>query len=126
MSILSGAAFFGGMFMKERGYMVSKQQDDIKAMQMLHLRIDDIQEIILQVRVLVYADRLSWEGRAGARAVDFCDCRVLVVVSFAAAWAAPLCRSLNRSARTDWKDSLRRSSAWRFATRSAASSRRTT
>ena len=34
--------------MKERGYMVSKQQDDMKAMQMLHLRIDDIQEIILQ------------------------------------------------------------------------------
>eukprot|EP00750_Incisomonas_marina_P031633 INCI8260.2.p1 GENE.INCI8260.2~~INCI8260.2.p1 ORF type:complete len:607 (-),score=105.06 INCI8260.2:142-1962(-) len=48
LSVACGGAFFGGLFMKERGYMVSKQQDDMKAMQMLHLRIDDIQEIILQ------------------------------------------------------------------------------
>jgi len=46
--MMVGCGFFGGLFMKERGYMVSKQQDDMKAMQMLHLRIEDIQEIILQ------------------------------------------------------------------------------
>ena len=34
--------------------MVSKQQDDIKSMQMLHLRIDDIQEIILEVGVFCF------------------------------------------------------------------------